>query len=298
MRRVTPPRSPQPVTPIASRRRPRRGDAGPRPAIWLLSDRRYLGQRMPSALADWLRGAGRPPRVVVADGDAAWAGLRAGDLVVARSRHPRALGLLDEAEARGARTLISPETMDRVRDKARCTLALGRRGLPVPRMLLTGRPEELGGLPEDAFPLVVKPVHGDNARGVRVVASRDELARLRWGDEPLLAQAYVEAGGFDVKLYVAGEHVWATRRRSPLHPSAEPPRRVPVTPALRRIAEGCRAEFGLPLFGVDVLQSADGPAIVDVNEFPNYTGVAAAPAAIGRLLLGAAGDHRAWAATA
>jgi ribosomal protein S6--L-glutamate ligase len=267
---------------------------------------------MPSALVEWLEAAGCPPRVVVADGDAglgpaatvprgrgaAWAGLRAGDLVVARSRHPLALGLLDEAEARGGRALIAPETMHRVRDKARCTLALARRGLPVPRTLLTGRPDELGGLPDDAFPLVVKPVHGDNARGVHVVASRDELAWLRWSDELLLAQAYVEAGGFDVKLYVAGEHVWATRRRSPLQAPSASPRRVPVTPALRRIADGCRAEFRLPLFGVDVLESADGLAIVDVNEFPNYTGVAEAPAAIGRLLLDAADGDGTWRETA
>ena len=30
--------------------------------------------------------------------------------------------------------------------------------------------------------------------------------------------------------------------------------------------------------------NADGLAIVDVNEFPNYTGVGEAPAAIGELL--------------
>jgi glutathione synthase/RimK-type ligase-like ATP-grasp enzyme len=71
-----------------------------------------------------------------------------------------------------------------------------------------------------------------------------------------------------------------------------------VTPALRRIADGCRAEFRLPLFGVDVLESADGLAIVDVNEFPNYTGVAEAPAAIGRLLLDAADGDGTWRETA
>ncbi|HEX2103774.1 MAG TPA: hypothetical protein VHF51_08990 [Solirubrobacteraceae bacterium] len=269
-------------------------------AVWVLTDRRYLSQRMPSAVVEWLGAAGRAPRLVVADegerrghiapvtdggGQSTWAGLRPGDLVVARSRHPIALGLLDEAVARGAHALNAPETVQRVRDKVTCALALARRGLPVPRTLLAGRPEDFADLPDEAFPLVVKPVHGDNARGVRIVPSREDLAWVASTSEPLMAQAYVEAGGFDVKLYVAGSRVWATRRPSPLRAPDAEPCRVPVTAGLRRIADGCRAEFGLPLFGVDVLESADGLAIVDVNEFPNYTGVREAPAAIGELIV-------------
>jgi ribosomal protein S6--L-glutamate ligase len=261
--------------------------------IWVLTDRRYLGQRMPAAIIDWLRDAGRAPQVVVADGGAAvtaseWTGLSPGELVVARTRHPLADALLDEAMARGASIFGAPEAVHRVRDKPTCAFALARRGLPVPRTLLVGAADGLGALPDEAFPLVVKPVHGDNARGVRVVTSRSELAWLRDGDDLLMAQAYVDAGGFDVKLYVAGDEVWATRRPSPLRPSDVPAERVPVTAQLRGLADGCRAEFGLPLFGVDVLVGADGPAIVDVNEFPNYTGVPQAPAAIGRLLVAAA----------
>jgi len=243
---------------------------------------------------------GHAPRVVVADegrvldhlaplgaglASSVWAGLEVGDVVVARSRHPLALALLDEAVARGARTLNGPEAVHRVRDKATCALALARKGMPVPPTVLIRRAEDLAALSDAAFPLVVKPVHGDYARGVRVVRAPGDLANVSYGDELLIAQAYVEAGGVDVKLYVAGDRVWATRRRSPLRPPAAPAERVPVTPALRRIAEGCREEFGLGLFGVDVLESEQGLAIVDVNEFPNYTGVAEAPEAIGELLV-------------
>jgi glutathione synthase/RimK-type ligase-like ATP-grasp enzyme len=132
---------------------------------------------------------------------------------------------------------------------------------------------------------VVKPVLGDNARGVRIVASREELDDLAWHGELHLAQAYVDAGGFDIKLYVAGPHVWATRRPSPLRGVTEISVPMEVTPALRRIANTCREVFGLKLLGIDVLESGDGLSIVDVNEFPNYTGVANAPAAIGELVL-------------
>ena len=112
------------------------------------------------------------------------------------------------------------------------------------------------------------------------------------GRPAVIAQAYVEAGGFDIKLYVVGDEVWATRRPGPLSDREDPMTRVEVTPALRRIAEGCRREFGLRLFGVDVLECGGRLAIVDVNEFPNYTGVDEAPAAIGELVLGGRGRRR------
>jgi ribosomal protein S6--L-glutamate ligase len=245
------------------------------------------------------------PTLVVADGGAslssfapldeseslivsAWAGLQAGDLVVTRSRDPFALALLEEAEARNARTLDAAHAVERVRNKATCALGLARRGLPIPPTLLARGPDDLRDLPRTAFPLVVKPVLGDNAKGVRIVAERGELDGVEWDGQLVIAQAYVEAGGFDTKLYVAGERLWATRRPGPLSDLEDPVMRVDVTPALQAIAEGCRREFGLTLFGVDVLESEDRLAIVDVNEFPNYTGVDDAPAAIGALVRSAA----------
>jgi ribosomal protein S6--L-glutamate ligase len=259
----------------------------PSQPTWILTDRRYLDQRMPMALVRWLQERGHSPAVVVADEDprADWAGVGSGDLVVARSRHPRALALLEEAEARGVRILDGARSMHGVRDKHACARALARAGLPVPRTLLARHPDDVLALPDSAFPLVVKPVLGDNSRGVRVVRARGELDAVEWGDELHIAQAFVDAGGMDIKLYVAGSRVWATRRPSPLRGLQDRATRVPVTAALRSIAARCRRTFGLSLFGVDVLESRQGLAIVDVNEFPNYTGVDEAPESIGRLLL-------------
>jgi glutathione synthase/RimK-type ligase-like ATP-grasp enzyme len=272
--------------------------------VWMLTDRRYLGQRMPAALIEWLDGEGFPPAIVVADDRArlcavapldaslvpsVWERLEPGDLVVTRSRDTFALALLEEAEARGAHALDGAQAVHRVRHKATCALGLARRGLPIPPTLLASGPDDLGSLPESAFPLVVKPVLGDNAQGVQVLAERAELDAVQWDGQPLIAQAYVEAGGFDIKLYVAGDNVWATRRPGPLSDREDPVVRVEVTPELRHIADGCRLEFGLSLFGVDVLDCQGRLSIVDVNEFPNYTGVEEAPAAIGALVLAEAG---------
>jgi ribosomal protein S6--L-glutamate ligase len=266
--------------------------------IWVLTDRRYLEHRMPGALIAWLEEQGHAARVVVADdgsqvsllapGDdtvSAWTGLRPDDVVVARSRHPFALALLKEAESLGARTVGSWSAVQRVRNKVRCVLTLKEHGLPVPETFVASRPSDLEQLKPSSFPLLLKPFQGDNSRGIQLVRAPEELASVEWGEAIVLAQRYVDAGGIDLKLYAVGDEVWAIRRPSPLTNGNGRPVPVPVDAALEGLARDCAATFELPLLGIDLVEGARGPLIVDVNEFPNYTGIDEAPAAIGRLLL-------------
>jgi ribosomal protein S6--L-glutamate ligase len=264
--------------------------------IWVLTDRRYLRQRMPGALADWLESQGHRVRVVVADagsvvsalgedGFSAWAGLARDDLVVIRSRHPFALALLKEAEALGARTLGSWAAVQQVRNKVRAVLTLKERGLPTPETFLAHTPEDLVRVPHSRFPLLLKPFQGDNAEGILLVRAPEELSLVEWRDAMVLAQPFLDVGGIDLKLYAAGETVWAVRRPSPLTNGNGRPVKIEVDSTLRQLALCCAAAFDLPLLGVDILEGEDGPLIVDVNEFPNYTGIEDAPSVIGRLLL-------------
>jgi ribosomal protein S6--L-glutamate ligase len=268
------------------------------PQIWVLTDRRYLQQRMPGALIAWLEEQGHAVRMVVADDGSrvsllapdagavsAWTGLRPDDVVVARSRHPFALALLKEAESLGARTVGSWAAVQRVRNKVRCVLALKERGLPVPETFVASRPTDLAQLEPSSFPLLLKPFQGDNSRGIQLVRAPEELASVEWSEAIVLAQRYVEAGGVDVKLYAVADQVWAIRCPSPLTNGNGRPTPVPVDAALEGLAHDCAATFELPLLGIDLVEGARGPLIVDVNEFPNYTGIDDAPAAIGRLLL-------------
>jgi ribosomal protein S6--L-glutamate ligase len=268
------------------------------PQIWVLTDRRYLQQRMPGALIAWLEEQGHAVRMVVADDGSrvsllapsdgavsAWTGLRPDDVVVARSRHPFALALLKEAESLGARTIGSWAAVQRVRNKVRCVLALKERGLPVPETFLASRPTDLAQLEPSSFPLLLKPFQGDNSRGIQLVRAPEELAFVEWSEAIVLAQRYVEAGGVDVKLYAVADQVWAIRCPSPLTNGNGRPIPVPVDAALEGLARDCGATFELPLLGIDLVEGARGPLVVDVNEFPNYTGIDEAPAAIGRLVL-------------
>ena len=271
--------------------------------VWMLSDERYLGQRMPRALGEELSRRGIAVRLLLADrlvqplagagGLAdAWHGLRSGDVVVARTRNRSGLALLRSASRPGVAVLTPADRVLAVRDKLRTAQELADRGVPTPATYLADSPALLRALPPARFPLLLKPHAGDNARGIVLVRTPDELDDLDWPDSVVLAQEYVDCGAADLKVYVVGDQVWAVRRPSPL---ALPGRAVPAgvqrvepTPELRALALDCGAAFGLDLYGLDVLETERGPLVVDVNEFPNYTGVdealpAAADLVVGRL---------------
>lgn len=270
--------------------------------VWVLTDERYLGQRMPRVLLDELRRRGVATRTVVAerlvqslgrpgDGLDPWCEVRPGDVVLARTRNRFALALLRSAQRPGVSVLTPPGRIDAVRDKPQAAQVLCAAGIPTPGTYLVDSPAALRRVPPGRFPLLLKPHAGDNARGIVLVGSAAELDDLDWGDSMVLAQEYVDSGAQDVKLYAVGDAVWAVRRPSPLSlPGRTVPQgveRVVVTEELRRIAGACRRAFDLDLFGIDVLETRAGPLVVDVNEFPNYTGIDEAPAALADHVVGA-----------
>ncbi|CAN5280066.1 hypothetical protein BH24ACT7_BH24ACT7_25260 [soil metagenome] len=254
------------------------------PTIVVALDRRYRSQAQPSGLIEALLGAGHDPSVVDPAtcthnlSDAGWLG--GADLVVARGRTHAVLCVLAWAERLGIPTINRRAAVVAVQDKAAMGLALAGHGIPIPPTYL-GAPRLLAlDIPPAHYPLILKPVMGDNGRGLRLVHDPGELSRLPWSEPMALAQPYLPGDGFDLKLYGIGDQVWAVRKPAPrlegLHPadrgvaSAGP---VPVSDELRRLALGCAGVFGLELYGVDCLPTSTGHVVIEVNDFPNYTGV-------------------------
>lgn len=267
-------------------------------AVWVITDTRYLGQRMPSALIDRLTANRQlPVEVLCADCEISEVGVdsgrhpTAGDLVVPRTRHSFALSLLRRAEIDGAATCNSYAAVAAVRDKPHAALMLAGQGLPTPRTFLATDPAALATLSDEAWPLLLKPALGDNAHGIVRVDGPSDLDAVDWPDGLVLAQQYVDVTGVDLKLYGAGDHVWAVRRLSPLADGWDDPQPIQVTGELRELAIACRETFGLCLYGVDVLPSTSGPLVVDVNDFPNYTGIPDAVDAVAELVTNCATAH-------
>jgi ribosomal protein S6--L-glutamate ligase len=194
------------------------------------------------------------------------------DLYLLKSHTELALseaGLLHDQGARLLNPFLSCVT---AQDKITASRRLRAAGVPSPATWITGDLSQAAHLLADG-PLVVKPHRGHRGVGVSVVRTPAELAAVPDPGTPLVVQRYVPGPGEDLKVYVAGDQVFAVRKPFDAESFMRPGRPVPVSREVRAAAAGVRDAFGLDLFGVDVIEGVDGPVVVDVNYFPGYKGV-------------------------
>jgi ribosomal protein S6--L-glutamate ligase len=201
------------------------------------------------------------------------------------------LSILEAAEAVGIPTINNSRAIRLVRDKAVATAFARAHGLPIPPTYFVAHPRLLKQIPVEDYPLVVKPSNGSSCRGIYLLESPTDLTALEIAeanDSFFLAQRYAENTGFDIKVYVTGGEVYAAvAKKSPLHPDVEE-HFVPLTPQVRKLALQVGKLFGLDIYGLDVVETPQGPAILDINDFPSFGRVPRAVVRISEYVLHAA----------
>ena len=206
------------------------------------------------------------------------------DVAVARGRLPGTLAVLADVAASGVPVVDTAAAVERVRDKRIMTRLLRDTGLARPRTAICS-PEDLVGVDLE-YPIIVKPVFGDNAEGIVVLEEPADLLRLRWCDPELIAQEYRPGSGADLKLYVIEDFIAAVRRPSPISPcTARSLGGVTVNDSLREIVNRVSKVFGLRFFGVDCLEVDGRLEVLEVNDFPNYSSVPNASEVLARHVL-------------
>ncbi|HEY6100692.1 MAG TPA: ATP-grasp domain-containing protein [Anaeromyxobacter sp.] len=201
------------------------------------------------------------------------------DLWLLKSYTPLSLSLAGVLHGAGARLLNPYPGCLAARDKIAAARVLDAAGVPAPRSWVTGDLSLLTPLARE-MALVVKPHMGWRGEGVRVVRSEAELLSLPAPREPVLVQEFLPGPGVDLRVYVAGERVFATRKPFSATSFSVPGEQVEVSGEVRRIALRCGEAFGLGLYGLDLIEAPAGPRVVDVNYFHGYKGIAEAPEAV------------------
>ena len=201
------------------------------------------------------------------------------------------LSILEAAEAMGIPTINHPRAIRLVRDKAVAVAFARAHGLPIPPTYFVAHPRLLKQIPPEAYPLVVKPSNGSSCRGIYRINSPADLIALEIAeanDSFFLAQHYAENAGFDIKVYVTGREVYAAiAKKSPLHGSVRE-EFIPLTPELRKLTLDIGKIFGLDIYGIDVVETPEGLAVLDINDFPSFGGVPRAVIRIAEYILHAA----------
>jgi ribosomal protein S6--L-glutamate ligase len=156
--------------------------------------------------------------------------------------------------------------------------------------LLASDVSELATLSEEWFPLILKATYGDNSQGLRLARQPEDVWDVHWPEPLVLAQHYVPNSGYDLKLYVCGERVFATRKPSPFNRDAQArPQPLRAEAEMIELALRCGRAFGLEIYGVDTVEGPDGLAVIEVNEFPNFTAVPGAAVYVAEVILGGQG---------
>ncbi len=194
------------------------------------------------------------------------------------------LNALLQMEALGLPVVNAAAALWRTRDKVRSLALLAAAGLPVPASFVPGRDTDAAAV-ERALgpaPWVVKRLEGTKGEAVFLVDGADALAGLlAEAAEPCLVQRFVrEAAGTDLRALVVGGRVLGAMRRrsgtddfrSNLHQGGrgEP---VELDDATTDLALRAAATLGLEVAGVDLLESAAGPLVIEVNGSPGLAGI-------------------------
>ena len=209
------------------------------------------------------------------------------DLYFLKKSSRLSLSIAGALHAQGA-AIINPYPVTvALHDKIVTARILQGAGVPVPATYVASRPDLLAPLLARG-PLVLKPYHGSDGIGVRVVKSVAELAAVPAGRDPVFAQRYHAPQGRDRKIYVVGGQLFGVKKIFPIR-TEQDGQGEPFTPRpeLCEIARRCGQAFGIDLYSVDIIESDGRPYVVDMCSIPGCGGVPDAPRHLASYLLAA-----------
>ncbi|MBI4310746.1 MAG: ATP-grasp domain-containing protein [Chloroflexi bacterium] len=195
------------------------------------------------------------------------------DLYVLKSHTELSLSLAGILHSQEARLLNPYPSCLVTQNKIVTSWRLRQEGVPTPSTWVTGDFALLRSTLVRETPLIIKPYLGHRGEGITIVRQPHELASLPPPERPVVVQEFVPGSGEDLKVYVAGDQVYAVRKPFSATSFTQPGQPCRVDPEVRDIALRCGRALGLGLYGLDIIESPAGPVVVDVNFFPGYKGI-------------------------
>ena len=197
------------------------------------------------------------------------------------------LAVVRQFEMLGCFCLAGAEAIGRSRDKLLAHQTLAREQIPMPRTAFAHSDKDTRSLIEliGGTPLILKLLSSTQGKGVVLAdsakAAQSMIGALRGVDAHFLVQEFVaEAKGADLRCFVVGGKVLAAmRRQAPdgdfranihMGGTAEV---IKLERTERRLAIAAAKAIGLPVAGVDLLRTKDGPKVLEVNSSPGLEGI-------------------------
>lgn len=197
------------------------------------------------------------------------------------------LAVVRQFEMMGVYCLNESQAIARSRDKLRCLQILSRHEIGLPPTIYTRQADHLPACIEqvEGPPVIVKLLEGTQGTGVVLAESKKAaesvIEAFQGLDQNILIQKYIrEANGSDIRALVVGRKVVAAMRRqavagefrSNLHRGAKA-RNIRLPAEYRKTALSAARVLGLRMAGVDMIESTDGPMVLEVNSSPGLEGI-------------------------
>ena len=184
-------------------------------------------------------------------------------------------------------SVVESQALVRSRDKLRSLQVLSRAGLGMPKTVFSNYTKDVAEVIEyvGGAPLVIKLLEGTQGLGVVLAetnnAAESVLEAFNGLQARVIVQEFIkEAKGADIRAFIVdGNVVGAMKRqgkegefRSNLHRGGSA-NIIQLTDEEENAALKAAKALGLGVCGVDMLQSARGPLILEVNSSPGLQGI-------------------------
>ncbi|MEL0455523.1 30S ribosomal protein S6--L-glutamate ligase [Tamlana flava] len=190
-------------------------------------------------------------------------------------------------EMMGVFTICTSDAIIRSRDKLRSLQRLSKAGIGMPKTVFTNYSRDVVEVIEHVggTPVIIKLLEGTQGLGVVLAETKNAAESVLEAFNGLQARVIVqefikEAGGADLRaLVVDGQVVGAMKRqgkegefRSNLHRGGNA-EIIKLSHDELKLAMNASRALKLPVCGVDMLQSARGPLLLEVNSTPGLEGI-------------------------
>src|SRR5438874_2385165 len=197
------------------------------------------------------------------------------------------LAVVRQFEMMGVYCVNESQAIARSRDKLRCLQILSRHDIGLPPTVYTRQAEHVPQCMErvDGPPVVVKLLEGTQGIGVilaeSAMAASSVIEAFHGLDQNILIQKFIrEANASDVRALVVGRRVVAAMRRqavagefrSNIHRGGTA-KKIRLSADCRKTALAATRVLGLRVAGVDLIESAEGPMVMEVNSSPGLEGI-------------------------
>ncbi|MGQ9721415.1 MAG: RimK family alpha-L-glutamate ligase [Candidatus Jordarchaeum sp.] len=189
---------------------------------------------------------------------------------------------LHRLERLGMKVYNPPSAIEKASDKFYASALLEEAGLPTPRCFVTEDAFEALKVFKEIGDVVVKPLFGSQGKGITRATDIETASRifnnLAFSNLVIYMQEFVPHGNRDIRAFTIGEEVVAAMYRvsdswkTNVYQGAKPVA-CKLEAELEELSIKAAKVLGCEYAGVDILESPNGPTIIEVNSSATWKGL-------------------------